>query len=147
MRVASWKKRHVQRPYSRCLARGEYSIDQSQRLWKALLAQRDLTVGHGVDGGRHLVAHGAELTRAEHDLTDARAPAAEDEVIGSEPGELQLRLLDQEQVLDRLRQRAESVLGRSLELAQLVVGLGQREAPVQIDLQRLRPDVVRGHVG
>src|ERR671934_2346055 len=121
MRVASWKKRHVQRPYSRCLARGEYSIDQSQRLWKTLLAKGDLAVRDGVDGGREAVAHRAQLAGAEDDLPDARTAATKDEVVRAERCQLQLRFLDQEQVLDRLRERPEAVLGRRLQLAQLVI--------------------------
>src|SRR5919201_3933152 len=102
MRVASWKKRHVQRPCSRCLARGEYSIDQPQRLWKTLLAQGSFAVGDGVDGGRDAIPHSAQLAGAEDDLADARTSAAEDEVVRAERRQLQLRLLDQEEVLDRL---------------------------------------------
>ena len=63
--------------------------------------------------------------------------AAEDEVVGTRPSELQLRLLDQEEVLDRLGERPEAIFGRSLELAQLVLRFRQRQAAVEIDLERL----------
>ena len=70
----------------------------------------------------------AQLAGAEDDRSDRRAAAAEDEVVGAEAGQLQLRLLDREQVRDRLRQRAVAVLGRDVQLVQLVLGLGQRDA-------------------
>ena len=85
----------------------------------------------------------AQLVRAEHDRPDGRAAAAEDEVVGAEPRELQLRLLDREQVLDRLGQRAVAVLDRRLELAQLVLVLDEREPAVEVDLERLGRDVAR----
>src|SRR5436309_13534187 len=37
---------------SRCLTRGQYSIDQSKRLREAVLAQAHFPVGGGVDGRR-----------------------------------------------------------------------------------------------
>src|SRR5919198_4919939 len=115
MQDGSWKKRHVQRTCSRCLARGEYSIDQPQRLWKSLLAQRDLAVRDRVDRGGDAVAERAQLAGPEHELADAGAAPAEDEVISAEASQLQLRLLDEEEVLDRLGQRAVPVLRRDLE--------------------------------
>src|SRR5207244_7683358 len=90
---------------SRCLARGQYSIDEPERLGKTLFAQAHLTVGNRVDGGVHAAAQVTELVGAEHHLAHARLPAAEDEVVRSGPGELELRLLDQKQIFDWLRQR------------------------------------------
>src|SRR5438270_129774 len=72
---------------------------------------------------------------------DGRTAAAEDEVVGAETGELELRLLDREQVLDRLRQRTEPVLRRDAQLVQLVLRLRQGDPAVQVDLQRLGADV------
>src|ERR671930_686036 len=138
----SWKKAPFAAESSRCPARGEYSIDQPQRLWEAFLPERDLAVRDSVDGGRDAIAQRPQLAGAEDDLAHARAPAAEDEVIRSQLRELQLRLLDQEEVLDRLRERPVAVLRRRLQLPQLVLGLGQGEAPVQVDLQRLGRDVI-----
>ena len=69
-----------------------------------------------------------QLLGAEDELADGRLAAAEDEVVGAEPGDLDLRLLDREEVLDRLRQRAVPVLERRLELAQLVLGLASARA-------------------
>src|ERR687888_1965973 len=132
---------------SRCPARGQYSIDQTERLREALFAERDLTVGDRVDGGRNAVAEASQLARAEDDLPDAHTAAAKDKVVRPELRHLQLCLLDQEQVLDRLGKRAEPVLRRGLQLAQLVLRLGEREPAVQVDLQRLRADVIRRHVG
>src|SRR5947207_2181926 len=83
---------------SRCPARGQYSIDQSKRLRKSLLAQADLVVRRGVYGGVDAPTQVAELAGSEHHLTDARLPAAEHEVVGADLRELELRLLDEEEV-------------------------------------------------
>src|SRR6059058_1644485 len=101
---------------SRCLARGQYSIDESQRLWETVLAQRHLVVRNRVDRRVDAAAQVAQLVGAEHHLADARLPAAKDEVVGPRARELELRLLDQEQILNRLRQRTEPVLRRGLQL-------------------------------
>ena len=77
--------------------------------------------------------------------TDAR-PAAEDEEVGAEHRELELRLLDREEVRDRLGQRPEAILGRDAQLVQLVLVLDERDAAVQVDLERLGRDVRRGDV-
>src|SRR6266511_5487926 len=91
--------------YSRCLARGQYSIDKSERLRKALFAQADLAIRRRVDRGVDAPAQVAQLGRAEHHLSDTRLAAAEDEVVRAGARELELRLLNQEQVLHRLRER------------------------------------------
>src|SRR5205085_6950703 len=127
-------------------ARGEYSIDQPERLRKTLLPQGDLPVRDSVDSGRDAVSQRAQLTGAEDELAHARAAATEDEVVRAQLRQLELRLLDQEQVLDWLRERAEPVLGRRLQLAQLVLRLREREPAMEVDLQRLRADVVGRHV-
>src|SRR2546427_6211924 len=90
---------------SRCLARGQYSIDEPKCLGKTLFAQAHLAVGNRVDRGVHASAQVAELVGAEHHLAHACLPAAENEVVCSGAGELELRLLDQEQIFDRIRQR------------------------------------------
>src|ERR671936_2977010 len=77
---------------SRCLARGQYSIDQSERLWEAVLAEADLAIRRRVDRGVDAAAQISQLRRPQHHLPDARLAAAEDEVVGADPGELQLRL-------------------------------------------------------
>ena len=84
-----------------------------------------------------------QLVRAERERPDRRAPAAVDEVVGADPGELQLRLLDREEVLDGLGQRAVAVFDAGAELAQLVVVLDEREPAVHVDLERLGGDVRR----
>ena len=73
-------------------------------------------------------------------------PAAEDEVVGADERERELRLLDAEQVLDGLRERAVAVLGRGAELAELVLVLRERDPAVEVDLERLGLDVGRGDV-
>src|SRR2546428_6025639 len=104
---------------SRCLARAEYSIDQPERSLELSVAERDLAARGRVDGGVDPPPQLAQLGGAEHELADGRAAAAEDEVVGARAGELQLRLLDREQALDRFRQRPVAVLGRGAQLAQL----------------------------
>src|SRR5664279_6272550 len=89
----------------------------------------------------------SQLLGAEDEPADSRLPAAEDEVVGAEDGHLDLRLLDCEEVRDRLRQRPEAVFERGLELAQLVLGLREGEPAVDVDPQRLRADVRLRDVG
>src|SRR5215213_7353161 len=131
---------------SRCPARVEYSIDQSNRYRKFIGAQRNLAARAHVDGGPDLASQRAQLRGAEQERADRSLAAAEDQVVRSGSRELQLRLLDREQVLDGLGQRAVAVLGGRLQLAQLVFGLRQREAAVEVDLERLGLDVRRRHV-
>src|SRR5215210_5132192 len=102
---------------SRCLARGQYSIDQSERRWKTLLPQTDLVVRGRVDGGVDAPAEVAQLFGAEHHPTDGCLATPEDEVVRTGPRQLELGLLDQEQALDRFRQRAEPVFRRGLQLS------------------------------
>src|SRR5438094_310426 len=99
---------------SRCLTRGQYSIDQPERLREAVLAQAHLPVGNRVDRGIDPAAKISQLVRAEHNLAHARLATAEHEVVRPGAGELQLRLLDQEQVLDRFGKWTEAVLGSRL---------------------------------
>src|ERR1700730_505929 len=131
---------------SRCLTRGQYSIDQSERLRETVLAQGDLAIRDGVDGGVDPAPQVAQLVGAEHHLPDARLAAAKDEVVGAGARELQLRLLDQEEILHGLGERAEAVLRSGLQLAQLVLGLAQRQPAMEVDLESLRRDVVRRNV-
>src|SRR2546425_11180892 len=70
---------------SRCLARGQYSIDQSERLWEAVLAQADLAVRSCVDGRVDAATQVAELGGAQHHLANARLPPAEDQVVRADP--------------------------------------------------------------
>src|SRR3954454_9264484 len=74
----------------RGLAGGQHSIDQFDRPLELLLAQRHLTPRRGVDGGVDPPAQLAQLGAPHPDRPDRRAPAAEDEVVGAEPRELQL---------------------------------------------------------
>ena len=78
---------------------------------KRLDAERDLPLLGRVDRGRARLAERLDVGRAERERADGRAAAAVHEVVGAEPGELQLRLLDREQVLHRLGQRPVAVLG------------------------------------
>src|SRR5262245_37658449 len=119
------------------------SIDQPERLGKSIVrAKAHFAVSYGVDGRVDAVSELLELAGAEDEPPDGRLAAAEDEVVGAEERDLDLRLLDREQVLDRLRQRAVAVLEPRLELAQLVLGLGEREPAMDVDAQRLRTDVL-----
>src|SRR5262245_47608695 len=96
---------------SRCLAAVQDSIDQADRLRKAVVtAEAHFPVPYGVDGRVDAVPELPELPRAEHEPADGGLAAPEDEVVGAEPRHLDLRLLDREEVLDRLRQRPVPVL-------------------------------------
>src|SRR5919108_5310410 len=137
---------------SRCLARFEYSSDERDRPPESVsflvagLAERDLPLRARVHGGIETPAQLRELVGAEHERADCRPPTAEDQVVGPQPRELQLRVLDREQVLDRLRHGPEAVLRRRVQLSQLVVGLRERDASVEVDLERLGSDVFGGDV-
>src|SRR3954452_8426703 len=100
------------------------SIDQPKCLRKSILAPKSyFGISYGVHGRVDAVAEVFQLTRPEDEPADRGLAPAEDEVVRAEPGELDLRLLDREQVLDRLRQRAVPVLEGGLQLAQLVLRL------------------------
>ena len=108
------------------------------------MAKRHLAFRGGVHGSCEPGAKFAELRRAEHHRPDGRAAAVEDEVVGAEHRQLELRALDRKQILDGLGQRPVPILGRDLELVQIVRVLDEREPAVQVDLQRLGCDVTRG---
>jgi hypothetical protein len=61
-----------------------------------------LLLSRDVDGGFGPVAQLPQLARAEYEPAHRRLPALEDEVVGAEQRDLDLRLLDPEEVLDRL---------------------------------------------
>ena len=67
-----------------------------------------------------------------------------DQIVGTDPRERELRLLDREEIADGLRQRPIPVLRRGLQPPQFLVGLDEREAAVEVDLERLGGDVARG---
>src|SRR5919202_104252 len=104
-------------------ARVEYSIDQLERSFEPVSPKRYLPLRRRVDGGIDAAPELAELAGAEDERPECRPAAAEDEVVGAERGELQLRLLDREQVLDGIRDRAEPVLDGGVQLAELVLRL------------------------
>ena len=59
-------------------------------------------------------------------------------MIGTDPREGELRLLDREEIAKPgLRQRPIPVLRRGLRLPQFLVELDEREAAVEVDLERL----------
>src|SRR5436190_22116463 len=133
---------------SRCLASLQDSIDQPDCPGKSVVAsQADLAAPHGVHRGVDSAPQLLQLLRAQDELPDRRLAAPEDEIVGPQPRHLDLRLLDRKQVLDRLRQRPVPVLERRLELAQLVLRLGEGEPPVHVDPQRLRADILLRNVG
>src|SRR5262245_27737354 len=149
-------RRALREPIKRCkskpspsggLAGGQKSIDQIERPLELFVAERHLALRSAVHRRVEPFAQLAELARTEDQRADCGAPTAEDEVVGAEPGEFQLRLLDVEQMFDGLRERAVAVLGRELELAEVVLVLDEREPAVEVDLERLRGDVGGGHVG
>src|SRR6184192_3159051 len=119
---------------SRRLAGLQDSIDQPECLGKSIAAPEAHFPGsYGVDGRVDSAPQLLELAGAEHEPSDGGLAAAEDEIVRAEARNLDLRLLDREQVGDRLGQRAVTVFERRLQLAQLVLGLGEREAAVDVD--------------
>src|SRR5918992_2712778 len=108
------------------------SIDQRECRLKTVGAPGDLAAVARVDRSVRVAAQLTELSRAEDKGTDRCAAAAEHEVVGAEPGELELRFLDPEEVLDRLWNRTVPILQRGVELAELVLGLGESEPAVQV---------------
>jgi hypothetical protein len=50
------KERHLQRISSRCSARVEYSIDQSEGFWESFVLNRNFISGGAIDGGVDTVA-------------------------------------------------------------------------------------------
>src|SRR6188508_1081943 len=127
---------------SRCLARVQYSSDEGQcgaepvAILTWFFPERDFALGGRVDRSVDAPAQVTQLLGAEHERADRRAAVAEDEVVGADPRELELGLLDREEVLDGLRNRAVAVFGGGVQLHQLVLGLRQRDAAVQVDLER-----------
>src|SRR3954469_2710880 len=138
---------------SRCLARLQYSIDERQRggepvaVLSAFFPERNLALRGRVNRRLDASAKVAELLRAEHERPDGCAPVSENEVVGADARELELGLLDAEQVLDRLGDRPVAILGRGVQLDQLVLRLGQRDAAMKVDLERLGRDVGGRDVG
>ena len=125
MRVLQWSRKCGGAGPS-CRPTGNHdSIDQVDRSLERLRALGDLAPRSRVHGGVGHVPERAQLGRAEHERPDGGAAAAVDEVVGAEPRQLQLRLLDREQVLDRLRDGPVTVLQCGVQLAQLVVRLGK----------------------
>src|SRR5436305_9116223 len=99
-------------------ARVQDSIDEFHRLGDFLLpAHTYLLLRRDVDRRLRAVAELAQLARTEHEPPDRRLPALEHEVVGAEERDLALRLLDPEEILDRLRQRPVAVRERRLQLA------------------------------
>ena len=77
---------------SGCQARLQDSIDQLDRPVEGVAPQRHLALRARVDGGVEAAADLAQLVRSEHERADRRTAAAEDEVVGADPCELQLGL-------------------------------------------------------
>src|SRR3954447_2870977 len=122
------------------------SIDEPKCLRKSILAPKSyFGISYGVDRRVDAIPEPLELARPEHEPADGRLAAAEDEVVRAEARELDLRLLDREEVLHGLRQRAVPIFERRLQLAQLVLRLRKRESPVHVDAQRLGSDVLLRH--
>ena len=124
----------------------EDSIDQLERPARTRpAAQRHLALARSCRPRcRRGRAQLAQLAGAEHERPDRRAAAAEDEVVGAEPRELRASPPG-----SRTGSRPAPAAARSgprvaaSQLAQLVLRLGEREAAVQVDLERLGGDVAR----
>ena len=77
----------------------DYSIGQREGRLQRFHPQRHFTLLGRIDDGRDDDSERLELHRAEDQRADGRSSSAVDEIVGAEPRELQLRLLDREQVL------------------------------------------------
>src|SRR5437773_9508401 len=91
-RVAFMKKeRRLQGVSSRCPARVEYSIDQSQRFRELRVLNRNFISSGAIDGRVDAIAQSAYLFGIEHGRPDRRLPAPVDEVVRADLRELELR--------------------------------------------------------
>ena len=118
-------KRRERTP-SRCLASLQDSIDQAKRLGKPVFAaEAHFPCSYGVDGRVDAPAELLQLLGSEDELADGGLAAPEDEIVGAEAGDLDLRLLERDEVLQRLGLGPVPVLERRLQLAQLVLGSGE----------------------
>src|SRR5215207_9651410 len=85
---------------SRCLARLQYSIDQRQgaaepvTVLTVFFPERNFALRGRVHRGVDAAAEDAELLGTEHERPDRRPSVAEDEIVGADARELELRLLD-----------------------------------------------------
>ncbi len=127
----------IRRAPSTTLAHIEDSSEQLESFGEPLAPSGQLTLGRGIYGARHGDTDIGNVFSAQEQGSDGHPARLEDEVVGPGRSELQLRFLDREQVLDGLGRSAVAVLERRVDLAELVVRDGERQPPVDIDLQRL----------
>jgi len=74
----------------------EDSIDQSDRPTEPVTAQSDFAARARIDGRFREATQLAKLGRAQHERADDRATTSENQIVRSETGELEFRLLDRE---------------------------------------------------
>ena len=118
--------------------RRDNGIGKSKSPLEIVGAKRHFVLGLGV---HDRVAGGAKRTQfvgAEGERTDRRPAAAEDEVVGTDPDERELRVLDREEVVDGAWQRSISILDTRPQLTKLVVVFDESEPPVDVDLEAPR---------
>src|SRR4029077_13628625 len=129
-------------------ARVQDSIDQFDGLGYFLLpAHAYFLLRRDVHGRFRAVAELAQLARAEHQPPDRRLSALEDEIVGAEERDLDLRLLDPEEILDGFGDRSVPILELSLKLPQPALGFREREPAVDVDAERLGVDIRGGDIG
>src|SRR3954451_7002490 len=110
-------------------------------------SQRELRLARFVERLGDLLLEALRPLGVEIDRRDREPAAAERHRAGPRLAELDARLLERDEVLERVGDRAEAVLELLAQSAELGDFAGARDAPVDVDLRLLVGDVVGRHVG
>src|SRR4051812_5248828 len=109
-------------------------------------SQRELRLARFVQRLGHLLLQALGALGVEIDRRDGEPAAPERHRASARLAELDARLLQRQEVLERLRERAEAVLELLAQRLQLGDLARPGDAPVDVDLRLLVGDVVGGHV-
>src|SRR4051794_36702709 len=107
----------------------------------------ELRAARLVEPAGHELAHPLGARRVELDGGHGQPALAEGDRPDAGAAELDPRLLERDEVLERLGHGAEAVLELGPELLEQRDVAGGGDPPVDVDLRLLVGDVVRGHVG
>src|SRR3954468_15376023 len=110
-------------------------------------SQRELRLARLVQRLGDLLLQALGALGVEIDRRGGERAAAERHRAGPRLAELGARLLERDEVLERVGDRAEAVLELLAQSAELGDFAGARDAPVDVDLRLLVGDVVGRHVG
>src|SRR3954470_17241963 len=110
-------------------------------------SQRELRLARFVERLGDLLLEPLRPLGVEIDRRDGKPAAAERDRAGPRLAELDARLLERDEVLERVGDRAEAILELLPQSAELGDLAGARDAPVDVDLRLLVGDVVGRHVG